>query len=70
MIPGVVVNCGMARAFSFLMAEAESADRASVFEAVDRTVTGALLEVLSRGGVRPTRLLGAAFDHAQDRVAP
>ncbi|HEX8693568.1 MAG TPA: Glu/Leu/Phe/Val dehydrogenase dimerization domain-containing protein [Longimicrobium sp.] len=69
-IPDVVANCGMARAFSFLMAEAESADPAPVFRAVDRTVTGALLEILSRGGGRPTGLLGAAFAHALDRVAP
>lgn len=52
------------------MAEADGADPAPVFRAVDRTVTGALLEILSRGGGRPTGLLGAAFDHALDRVAP
>lgn len=67
-IPDVAANCGMARAFSFLMAEADGPDPAPVFAAVDRTVTGALLEILARGGGRPTGLLGAAFDLAMDRV--
>ena len=66
-IPDVIANCGMARAFSFLMCEAGSEAPEPVFEAVDRTITSALAGVVERGGNR-AGLLAAAFDHAMDLV--
>jgi glutamate dehydrogenase/leucine dehydrogenase len=69
-IPDVIGNCGMARAFSFLMTEGFQGDAAPLFAAVDATITGTLLDVLRRTGGRSTGLLGAAFDHAMDLVSP
>ena len=68
-VPDVVANCGMARAFSWLMAEGTGADPAPLFEAVDRTITEAVREIFSRNQGRATGLLGAAFGCAMDRVA-
>ncbi|HEU0012952.1 MAG TPA: Glu/Leu/Phe/Val dehydrogenase dimerization domain-containing protein [Longimicrobium sp.] len=68
-IPDVIGNCGMARAFSFLMADGFDGDTRALFAAVDRTITDALHEVLDRAGGRPTGLLGAAFDYAIDLVS-
>jgi glutamate dehydrogenase/leucine dehydrogenase len=64
-IPDVIGNCGMARAFSSLMTDGYSGT-APLFAAVDRTITDSLYDVLERNGGRPTGLLGAAFDHAMD----
>jgi glutamate dehydrogenase/leucine dehydrogenase len=69
-IPDVIANCGMARAFSYLMTEGYDGDAARLFAAVDATITDTLLEVLRRTGGRETGLLGAAFDHAMDLVSP
>lgn len=66
-IPDVIGNCGMARAFSYLMTDGFSGT-GPLFEAVDRTITRSLYDVLERNGGRPTGLLGAAFDHAMERV--
>jgi len=68
-IPDVIGNCGMARAFSYLMADGFTGDTHALFAAVDRTITDVLHEVLDRTGGRPTGLLGAAFDHALDLVS-
>jgi glutamate dehydrogenase (NAD(P)+) len=67
-IPDVVANCGMARAFSYLMEDGAGADTAPVFAAVDRTISTALGEVRSRLGGRETGLLGASFALALDRL--
>jgi glutamate dehydrogenase/leucine dehydrogenase len=68
-IPDVIGNCGMARAFSHLMTDGFEGGPAALFAAVDRTITDALADVLERAGGRPTGLLGAAFDHALDLVS-
>ncbi|HEX2205754.1 MAG TPA: Glu/Leu/Phe/Val dehydrogenase dimerization domain-containing protein [Longimicrobium sp.] len=68
-LPDVIANCGMARAFSFLMCDAGGAAAAPVFEAVDRTITESLREVMARAGGRPTGLLAATLDHAMDLVS-
>jgi glutamate dehydrogenase/leucine dehydrogenase len=69
-VPDVIANCGMARAFSYLMTDGFHGDAAALFAAVDHTITATLLEVLERTGGRDTGLLGAAFDHAMDLVSP
>jgi glutamate dehydrogenase (NAD(P)+) len=65
-VPDVVANCGMARAFSYLMHEGAGTDADPIFAAVDETIARALRDVLDRNGGRATGLLGAAFDHAMD----
>jgi glutamate dehydrogenase/leucine dehydrogenase len=67
-IPDVIGNCGMARAFSHLMTDGFDGGTGALFSAVDRTITRSLQEVLDRAA-GPTGLLGAAFDHALDLVA-
>jgi glutamate dehydrogenase/leucine dehydrogenase len=68
-IPDVIGNCGMARAFSHLMIDGFDGGPEALFRAVDHTITRSLQEVLDRTGGRPTGLLGAAFDHALDLVS-
>ena len=68
-IPDVIANCGMARAFSYLMCEADTPEAAPVFQAVDHTITESLREVMRRAGGRPTGLLAATLDHAMDLVS-
>lgn len=68
-VPDVIANCGMARAFSFLMAGASDARPEPVFRAVDDTIAQAMAETLERTGGRGTGLLGAALDLAMDRVS-
>jgi glutamate dehydrogenase/leucine dehydrogenase len=68
-IPDVIGNCGMARAFSHLMTDGFDGGTPALFAAVDRTITRSLQEVVDRAGGRATGLLGAAFDHALDLVA-
>jgi glutamate dehydrogenase (NAD(P)+) len=68
-IPDVVANCGMARAFSYLMEPGADPRPGPLFEAVDRTIADALREIMERTGGRPAGLLGAAFDLAMDRAA-
>ena len=67
-VPDVVANCGMARAFSYLMQPGADARPEPLFAAVDRTIAGSLAEIMERTGGRSTGLLGAAFDLAMDRV--
>ncbi|HSU17286.1 Glu/Leu/Phe/Val dehydrogenase dimerization domain-containing protein [Longimicrobium sp.] len=68
-VPDVIANCGMARAFGFLMAEAGGIEAEPVFRAVDRTITDELHETFERNQRRPTGLLGAALDLAMERVS-
>ena len=69
MIPDVIANCGMARAYSYLMEEGADPATEPVFRAVDRTIAEVLREVSERVGGRPTGLLGATWGIALDRVA-
>ena len=69
-IPDVIANCGMARAYSHLMEEGAGTGTAPVFRAVDDTIAGALREVRARSGARPTGLLGATWELALDLVFP
>jgi glutamate dehydrogenase/leucine dehydrogenase len=68
-IPDVIGNCGMARAFSHLMTDGFEGGTERLFAAVDDTITGTLHEVLERTGGRRTGLLAAAFDLALDRLS-
>jgi len=68
-VPDVVANCGMARAFSYLMQPGADPRPEPLFAAVDRTIAESLGEIMERTGGRPFGLLGAAFDLAMDRVA-
>jgi len=66
----IVSNCGMARALSYLMEKGASIEPHAIFEAVDRTITDALEEVLDRARRRrPRALLAATLEMALDRVA-
>jgi glutamate dehydrogenase/leucine dehydrogenase len=67
-IPDVVANCGMARAFSFLMQNPTPADAGSVFAAVEATIGAAIAEITRRNEHDPTGLLAAALELALDRI--
>jgi len=67
-IPDVIANCGMARAFSYLMSEAGGADAAALFRAVDETISSAIVQIADRNRGQPTGLLGATLGHALDRL--
>jgi glutamate dehydrogenase/leucine dehydrogenase len=67
-IADVVSNCGMARAFSHLMEEGAMPDPAAIFPAVDRTIGGALEEIMARSGRGTTGMLAATLGHALDRI--
>jgi glutamate dehydrogenase/leucine dehydrogenase len=68
-IPDVIANCGMARAFSHLMQDGAPVAAEPIFAAVNDTITRSLHEVLERTGGRDQGLLAAAFDLAMDRIA-
>jgi hypothetical protein len=63
-----VANCGMARAFSYLMQTPPSADPSGVFRAVDDTITTAVREIYARNHGAPTGLLAATLGYALDRI--
>ena len=67
-IPDVIANCGMARAFSYLMENTALGETAPIFHAVDETITAALREISERTGGQPTGLLAASFGYALDRA--
>jgi glutamate dehydrogenase/leucine dehydrogenase len=67
-LPDVVANCGMARAFSYLMEHPAPADPDAVFSAVDETVRTALDGILERGAPGGRGLLAATLAFALDRV--
>lgn len=67
-IPDILANCGMARAFSYLMQSPERAGTAPVFEAVDATISAALAEITRRNQDRRSGLLAATLAYALDRV--
>jgi glutamate dehydrogenase/leucine dehydrogenase len=68
-IPDVIANCGMARAFSHLMQDGAPVAAGPIFAAVDDTITRSLREVLERTRGSSHGLLAAAFDLAMDRIA-
>lgn len=67
-VPDVVANCGMARAFSFLMQSPATHETAPVFRAVDATVDHALRQITGRNGGRKTGLLASTLGYALDRI--
>lgn len=69
-IPDVIANCGMARAFSHLMENTADPrqDTAPTFRAVDETITTALRDIRDLNRERPTGLLGATLAYALDRI--
>jgi glutamate dehydrogenase (NAD(P)+) len=67
-LPDILANCGMARTFSYLMESNSRAESEPIFDAVQRTITGALDEVVERAGRKPTTLLAATLGMALDRI--
>jgi glutamate dehydrogenase/leucine dehydrogenase len=67
-VPDVIANCGMARAFSFLMQEPFAADVDPLFHAVDTTIHTTLDEIDRLNGGRHTGLLAATFGYALDQL--
>jgi glutamate dehydrogenase (NAD(P)+) len=65
----VLSNCGMARALSHLMETNGPVDSEGTFNAVDRTITETLDEVMERTGNRPTSLLSATLGLVLDRIS-
>lgn len=66
-VPDVVANCGMARAFSYLMTSPESRDPGPLFAAVDATIGTAIADIGRLAGGR-TGLMAATLEHALDRI--
>ncbi|MDQ3557547.1 MAG: hypothetical protein M3409_12350, partial [Gemmatimonadota bacterium] len=65
-LPDVVANCGMARAFSYLAERGAVAEPEAIFAAVDRTIADVLAAVHRRNAERPVGLLAATLDLALD----
>jgi glutamate dehydrogenase (NAD(P)+) len=65
-LPDILANCGMARTFSYLMEEGAVPRAEPIFEAVDRTISETLDEILERAGARG--LLAATLGLGLDRV--
>ncbi|MGH7458113.1 MAG: Glu/Leu/Phe/Val dehydrogenase dimerization domain-containing protein [Longimicrobiaceae bacterium] len=66
-IPDVIANCGMARAFSHLMDAGETGP-AAIFGAVDRTIGDAIGEITDYDPNRRTGLLAATLEYSLDRL--
>jgi glutamate dehydrogenase/leucine dehydrogenase len=64
----VLANCGMARAFSYLMEPDALPEGEAVLAAIERTVVDALDEVAERGEGRTTGLLAETLGLALERV--
>jgi glutamate dehydrogenase/leucine dehydrogenase len=67
-LPDVIANCGMARAFSFLMRDTALESTAEIFAAVDATIHAALREVQERNRGAERGLLGATLGYALDEI--
>lgn len=67
-IPDVVANCGMARAFSHFMEASAGTAPGAVFAAVDRTISGAVAEICARNHDRTRGMLAATLEYALDRI--
>lgn len=64
----ILSNCGMARTFSYLMERDASASADAVFDAVSRTITDSVDEVVERAGRADGGLLAATLGMVLDRV--
>jgi glutamate dehydrogenase/leucine dehydrogenase len=69
-IPDVVANCGMARAFSYLMRNTQNAGAERIFHAVDDTIAEALHDISDLNRGRETGILGATLAYALDHLKP
>ncbi|MEJ2218765.1 MAG: amino acid dehydrogenase, partial [Gemmatimonadota bacterium] len=67
-LPDFLANCGMARAFSYLMEPDAQPTADPIFEAVDHTVGDALAEVLDRSGGKMRGLFAGTLAMAMDRI--
>lgn len=67
-IPDVIANCGMARAFSYLMQSSVVPGSGALFDAVDSTIALAISEITRRNGHRQSGLLAATLEHALDSM--
>lgn len=67
-LPDILSNCGMARTFSYLMERDASPTADAVFDAVTRTITDSVDEVVDRAGRADAGLLAATLGMALDRV--
>jgi len=68
-LPDILANHGMARAFSYLMQPDAAVDAPSVFLAVAASATDALDDVLDRSGEARHGLYAAALGLALDRIS-
>ena len=68
-LPDILANHGMARAYSYLMQPDASDDAPSVFRAVAASATDALDDVLDRSGDGRRGLYAAALGLALDRIS-
>ncbi|MGD8278311.1 MAG: Glu/Leu/Phe/Val dehydrogenase dimerization domain-containing protein [Gemmatimonadota bacterium] len=64
----IVSNCGMARAFSYLMETGAEPAARPIFAAVEATIADAVDGVIDRAGNGDTGLLEAALGMAMDRI--
>lgn len=64
----ILSNCGMARTFSYLMERDASATADAVFDAVTRTITDSVDEVVDRAERGDAGLLAATLGMALDRI--
>ena len=62
-IPDFIANCGMARAFAFLMQDDVEISDAAIFDDVSATVASALERCHARSGAR-TGIARTAFENA------
>ncbi|MEX1182726.1 MAG: Glu/Leu/Phe/Val dehydrogenase dimerization domain-containing protein [Gemmatimonadota bacterium] len=67
-LPDILANCGMARAFSYLMQPDAVADAPPVFTAVDLTIQETLDDAAGRADDERTGLLAATLGLALDRI--
>jgi len=67
-IPDIVANCGMARAFSYLMCDSQEATSAPLFRAVDKTIADTIREIERLNRSEPFGLLGATLAYALERL--
>lgn len=67
-IPDFIANCGMARAFGYLMEPNARPEASAIFPAVATTVHQALDEALARNEGRRTQLLAASVGLTLDRI--
>ncbi|CAN5686555.1 Glu/Leu/Phe/Val dehydrogenase family protein [soil metagenome] len=67
-LPDILANCGMARAFGYLMEPGAAVDDAAIFAAVDATISDTLDEVIDRAGGSDSGLLAGTLGVALDRI--